>query len=163
MSRKVGDTSLFDLQLEKANAMLGELQGRDSVRVLLAGESPEWLTPDPVEVGSGAIRKLRAQLDGLKPTLGAADLIACVREAADLEAPKDKSVRVIVVFSDRQRFGWRIDERPLWTAVQTRLKQAAIPSSVSVQFLAKAEADNEQSLRKPNRSRRGLSQRSIRR
>jgi len=141
MSRKVGDTSLFDLQLEKANAMLGELTRRDSVRILLAGETPEWLTPDPVEVSSGAIHKLRTQLDGLKPTQGAGDLIACVREAADLEAPKDKSARVIVVFSDRQRFGWRIDERPLWTALQARLQQAAIPSSVNVRFLAKDEAD----------------------
>ena len=69
------------------------------------------------------------QIDELKPTLGAGDLIACVREAADLEAPKDKSARAIVVISDGQRFGWRIDERPLWAAVQARLEQAAIPSS----------------------------------
>jgi uncharacterized protein (DUF58 family) len=110
MSRKVGDTSLFDLQLEKANAMLGELTSRDSVRILLAGETPEWLTPDPVQVGSSAIQKLRTQLDGLRPTQGAGDPIACVREAADLEAPKDKSVRNRRV-QRSQRFGWRIDER----------------------------------------------------
>ena len=141
MSRKVGDTLLFDLQIEKANATLEQLTSRDSVRIILAGETPEWLTPDAIEVSPSAIRKLRTQVDGLKPTLGAGDLIACVREAADLEAPKDKSARVIVVFSDRQRFGWRVDERPLWTAVQTRLKQAAIPASVNVQFLGEGEAD----------------------
>jgi hypothetical protein len=141
MSRKVGDTSLFDLQIEKANALLDKLTGRDSVRVLLAGETPEWLIPDAIQVSPTAIRKLRAQVDSLKPTEGAGDLIACIREAADLEAPKDKSARVIVVFSDRQRFGWRIDERPLWTALQTRLKQSPIPSSVNVQFLTTGDAD----------------------
>jgi len=141
MSRKLGNTSLFDVQIEKANALLDKLTGRDSVRILLAGETPEWLTPDAIQVSPSAIRKLHAQVDSLKPTEGAGDLIACVREAADLEAPKDKSARVIVVFSDRQRFGWRIDERPLWTAVQTRLKQTPIPSTVHVQFLTEKEAD----------------------
>ena len=141
MSRKVGDTSLFDLQIEKANALLEKLTGRDSVRIILAGETPEWLTPDPVQVSPTAIRNLRTQVESLKPTLGAGDVIACVREAADLEAPKDKSARVIVVFSDRQRFGWRMDERPLWTAVQTRLQQAAIPASVNVQFLTEGNAE----------------------
>jgi hypothetical protein len=58
-----------------------------------------------------------------------------VREAADLEPAKDKSARVVVVISDGQRFGWRMDERPVWSAVQSRIKQAAIPTSVSLQLL----------------------------
>ena len=135
MSRRVGGTSLFELQLQKANALLDDLKGSDTVRVLLAGESPEWLSEDSVPASAGAVRKLRAQLHDLKPTLGASDLIACVREAADLEAPKDKSARVIVVISDGQRFGWRMDERPLWAAVQARIKQAPIPTSVSLQLV----------------------------
>ena len=85
--------------------MLAKLTGHDSVRILLAGESPEWLTPDAIPASPSAIRKLYEQLDGLKPTLGGADLVANVREAVDLEAPKDKSARVIVVFTDRQKFG----------------------------------------------------------
>jgi hypothetical protein len=64
-----------------------------------------------------------------------------VREAADMEAPKDKSARVIVLFSDRQRAGWRIDERPLWAAIEARLEQAAIPTSVNLQFLTEGDAD----------------------
>jgi hypothetical protein len=135
MSRKVGGTSLFDLQLQKAHALLDDLKGGDTIRVLLAGESPEWLTDDSLAASAGSVRRLRAQLSELKPTLGAADLIACVREAADLEAPKDKAARVIVVISDGQRFGWRLDERPLWAAVQSRLKQAPLPTSISLQLL----------------------------
>src|SRR5688572_9658835 len=135
MSRRAGDQSLFDLQREKAQTLLRKLQSRDSVRVLLAGESPEWLTPEAVEVNASAVRKLGAQIDALKPMEGAADLVASLREAADLEAAKDKSARVIVVFSDRQKFGWRMDERPLWAALQTRLEQAAIPSIVDLQFV----------------------------
>ena len=141
MTRKVSDISLFDLQIERAGAALDQLTGRDSVRVLLAGETPEWLTPDPIQVSSSAIRALRSKISSLKPTQGAADLVACVREAIDLEAPKDKSARVIAVFTDRQKFGWRLDELPLWAALQTRLAQAVIPSSVNVQFLETGESD----------------------
>jgi hypothetical protein len=135
MSRKLGGESLFDLQLQKAGSLLDQLKAGDSVRVLLAGESPEWLTPDSLPASGAALRKLRAQINELKPTLGASDLLACVREAADLEAAKDKSARVIVVISDGQRFAWRMDERPLWAAVQSRVKQAAIPTTVSLQLL----------------------------
>src|SRR5688572_30067629 len=111
MSRKVGDASLFKTQLQKAQALLDDLKASDTVRVLLAGESPEWLTADSLPASGSALRKLRTQINELKPTLGAADLIACVREAADLEAPKDRSARVIIVITDGQRFGWRVDER----------------------------------------------------
>jgi hypothetical protein len=135
MSRKVGGASLFELQLQKANALLDDLSGSDTVRVLLAGESPEWLTPDSLPINASTRRKLHSQLNELKSTRGAADLIACVREAADIEAPKDKSARVIVVISDGQRFGWRMDERPLWAAVQSRIRQSPIPTTVSLQLL----------------------------
>src|SRR5262245_48463801 len=108
MSRKAGATSLFDLQLEKANALLDRLTSRDSVRVLLAGETPEWLTPDAIPATPAALRSLHSQINALKPSVGGGDIIACVREATDLEVPKDKSARVVVVFSDRQRFGWRM-------------------------------------------------------
>jgi hypothetical protein len=140
MSRKAGGASLFELQLQKAGALLDDLKASDTVRVLLAGGSPEWLTADSIPASGSPLRKLRAQINELKPSLGAADLIACVREAADLEAPKDRSARVIVVVSDGQRFGWRVDERAVWAAVQARIKQAAIPTTVSLQLLG---ADDE--------------------
>jgi len=133
MSRQAGSGTVFELQIQKAGEVLDDLKPSDSVRVLLAGETPEWLTGDSTPATQATIRRLRTQIGELKPTLGASDLIACVREAADLEAAKDKSARVIVVITDGQRFGWRMDERPLWAAVQTRLEQAAIPSSVSIQ------------------------------
>ncbi|MDB6152389.1 MAG: hypothetical protein JWL90_842 [Chthoniobacteraceae bacterium] len=143
MSRKAGGTSLFDLQREKAHALLGNLKGRESVRILLAGDSPEWLTPEAVRVTPAAIRKLNEQLDGLQPTLGASDLLACVRDAADLEASKEISSRLIVIFSDRQRVGWQMDERPLWNAIQARLKRGAVPCTVSIEFLTESEPDTD--------------------
>ncbi|MGI8603666.1 MAG: BatA domain-containing protein [Verrucomicrobiales bacterium] len=137
MSRKVDGASLFDLQLQKANAVLDKLTNTDSVRVLLAGETPEWLTPDALEPNSQSLRKLREDLSKLKPTLGAADLMAAVREAADLEAPPEKAGRSIIVISDGQRFGWRMDERGLWAAVQSRLQKATLPTQVALHFLGR--------------------------
>ena len=135
LSRMAGGGSLFDQEMNMAGDLLGELKSTDSVRILLAGEFPEWLTPDSIPANPSGIRGLRAQLDQLKPTQGAGDLIACVREAADLEAPKDKSGRSIIVLSDGQRFGWKLDERPLWEAVQNRVKKAEIPTAVRLQFI----------------------------
>lgn len=139
MSRQAGSGTLFESQLQKAGAVLDDLKPSDSVRVLLAGETPEWLTSDFVPATQTTIRKLRTQIGEMKPTLGASDLIGCVREAADLEAAKDKSARAIVVITDGQRFGWRMDEKPLWAAVQARLEQAAIPTSVNVQSVGDDE------------------------
>jgi hypothetical protein len=164
MSRKVGGISLFEMQLQKAQALRGislfemqlkkaqalldDLKPVDTVRVLLAGESPEWLTADSLPATGSPLRKLRAQINELKPTLGAADLIGCVREAADLEAAKDRSARVIIVISDGQRFGWRVDERAVWAAIQSRVKQAAVPTSVSLQLLAAEDAPANLSVNK---------------
>jgi hypothetical protein len=135
LSRQVNGSSLFERQLQKAGELLGDLKPSDTVRVLLAGESPEWLTPESLPANASTVRKLRTQIHELKPTLGAADLIACVREAADLEEATDRSARVIVVISDGQRFGWRIDEKPAWAAVQNRIQQSAVPTAVSLEFL----------------------------
>ena len=136
MSRLQGDVTLFELQRQKAHELLDQLRPRDSVRVLLAGEPPEWLTPDPIEATPVALRKLGDQLDHLKSTLAAADLPAALREATDEEAPKEKQSRLIVVITDRQRFSWRLDEAPLWAGIQARLQKASIPTTVSVQLIS---------------------------
>src|SRR6267143_1114983 len=137
MTRKSGGTTLFELQLQKADEVLNELKGSDSVRVLLAGESPEWLTREPMHPS-----KFRGQIHDLKPTLGAGDLLACVREAVELEAPKDKSERVIVVITDGQRFGWRMDDPPLWAALQARMQKSAIPTCVNLHVVGAAKTQN---------------------
>jgi len=135
MSRRIGDGTVFDVAIGKAQEMLGELKGSDSVRVMLARESPQWLTPQALPATPANVRRLRAQINDLKPTLSAANVAGCVHEAADLETPKEKSARVIAVISDRQRFGWRMDEKPLWAVVQARIQQAAIPTTVRVQLV----------------------------
>lgn len=142
MARRADGTTLFELQLQKAGELLDELNASDSVRVLLAGESPEWLTPTSIAGHGSSLRTLRSQLNALRPSLAAADLVACIREAADLEPAKDKSGRLIVVLTDGQRFGWRMDERPLWAALQARLDKAELPTGVNVELLDRPGADS---------------------
>lgn len=137
MTRKSDGATLFELQLNKANELLDELKPSDTVRVLLAGESPEWLTREPAQ--ASAIRK---ELQKIQPTLGAGDLLACVREAVELEAPKDKSERLIVLVTDGQRFGWRMDDPAIWAALQARLQKARIPSRINLQVVDEAKQQN---------------------
>src|SRR5688572_2816682 len=135
MSRKSDGSTLFELQLQKANEVLDELRASDSVRVLLAGESPERLTRE-------ALPRSKVRLEQVQSTLGAGDLLACVREAVELEAPKDKSERLIVVITDGQRFGWRMDDPAIWAAVQARLQKSAIPTRVNLLVVGEPQSQN---------------------
>lgn len=132
--RRAGQQSAFAALISRAKTLIDDLSPNDLVRVVLAGESPEWLSEDPLPGNATTRRRLHAQLDALKPTTAAGDLLAAVREAADLEVPKDKAQRLILVLTDRQRQGWRIDQKPLWESVQRRIKQAAAPTTVSLEF-----------------------------
>lgn len=134
MSRQSGGESLFQWQIEKAHQVLNGLGGGDMVRVLLAGESPEWLGDGPVPATLSALRRLHSQLDALKPTLGKADLIGCLREAADMEPPPNLSARLIHVISDGRRFGWRLEDGPLWASLQSSLHRTAIPTTVRIEL-----------------------------
>ena len=134
-TRRADGTTLFDREREAAERVISDLGSADSLRVLLAGETPEWLTRDAVPAQTGPLRKVRAQLAEVKATQGGTDLLAAVREAADLEAPKDKSARIIVLVTDGQRHGWHADEAAVREAVGTRLAKSAIPTAVSVQFV----------------------------
>lgn len=153
MNRRSGGASLFELQLQRAYALLGELKRADSLRVLIAGESPEWLTDEPVTPTAASLRQLRARLEQLRPSLAKADLAACIREAVDLEPAKDKVQRVVILLSDGQRFGWRLDEPPLWTALQARLEQAGIPTTLSLQWVESQASHQNLSLNRMDTAR----------
>ena len=137
MTRKSDGGTLFELQLQKANELLDELSASDSVRVLLAGESPEWLVQE-----SAALSRAQPRLREVQVTGGGGDLLACVREAVELEAPKDKSERVVMVVTDGQRFGWRMDDPAIWAGLQARIQKSAIPTRVNLHIVGEAKTQN---------------------
>jgi hypothetical protein len=126
MTRRSDGATLFELQMKKTDELLGDLKASDSVRVLLAGESPEWVTRE----GTAASK---VQLREVEPTSGGGDLLACVREAVELEAPKDKSERVII---------WRMDDPAVWAALQARVQKGAIPMRVNLHIAGEAGTQN---------------------
>ena len=135
MSQQVGEQTLFDLQIEQANAILDEISPTDTIRVLLAGETQRWLTPGPVDGENAALRRIRAQIEQLQPTLGSANLSACIHEVLDLEPPKDKMVRLMSVITDGQKYSWRWDETQSWTEIENKMQASNIPAIVNVQIL----------------------------
>ncbi|HTD88695.1 MAG TPA: BatA domain-containing protein [Candidatus Binatia bacterium] len=137
MTRKSEGATLFELQMKKAEELLDGLKASDSVRVLLAGESPEWLIREPT-----ALSRAQPQLKQVEPTVGGGDLLACVREAVELEAAKDKSERVVMVITDGQRYGWRMDDPAIWAALQTRIQKAAIPTRVNLHVVGQGKTQN---------------------
>src|SRR5687768_1800381 len=64
MTRKSDGATLFELQLQKANELLDELRASDSARVLLAGESPEWLVQESAALSRAQPRLREVQVTG---------------------------------------------------------------------------------------------------
>lgn len=137
MTRRSDGATLFELQMKEAEELLDGLKASDSVRVLLAGESPEWLIREPT-----ALSRAQPRVKEVEPTLGGGDLLACVREAVELEAPKDKSERVVMVITDGQRQGWHMDDAAIWAALQARIQKAAIPTRVNLHLVSEGKTQN---------------------
>ncbi|HKQ36470.1 MAG TPA: CARDB domain-containing protein, partial [Verrucomicrobiae bacterium] len=101
------------------------------------GESPEWLIREPT-----SLSRVQPRLQDVQPTFGAGDLLACVRESVELEAPKDKSERVVMVITDGQRYGWRMDDPAIWTALQARIQKGPIRTRVNLYVVGQARTEN---------------------
>lgn len=138
-AQREGDQTLFALQLEKARQLMRGLTARDTIRVLLAGETPEWLLAEPVAATSGVITKVGSELAELQPTLGSADIAASVREALELEVAEDKIARIISVVTDGQAYGWRLEEGGFWKALKTQRDKARVPTTINLHVIGSAE------------------------
>ena len=159
MSRKAGRTSLSICRSRtRERPARSNSNRRDSVRVLLAGESPEWLTPEtrsPVNASRRcahcARNSMRTETDAGR---GGLDRRACAKPPIS-KPPKDKSARVIVVVhAIGQRFGWRLDERPLWAALQDASATGHDPHAASACNSVGTRSGHGQHLREPDRMRR---------
>ncbi len=135
MARRSDGASAFERLIQRGTALLDDLHPSDTVRVLLAGETPAWLLPEPLAASGAALATVRARIQALRPTLGGGDLLASIREAVDLEPARDKAGRRIIVISDGQRFGWRLDEQPAWTSILSRIAGAAVPITVDLEWV----------------------------
>jgi len=131
-SQTVGSQRLFDLVLQEANRLIGELRQGDMVRVLLADAGPEWLTPVAIPVNANVKREICARLEKLTPSLGAADMLRCAQEAVAAEPANEQASRLVVLLTDGQSYGWRTASPGAWRDVHNKVRQMPIPAELRV-------------------------------
>ena len=125
----------FDAILAEADRLVGQLNDSDTLRVLLASSVPQWLTPAAVPMNGDSKRQLIEQLHQLKPSLGSADMVRCLWQAADAESVNERATRLIVVLTDGQSYGWQGEAAHAWKAFHESLDSPAKSALVHVKLL----------------------------
>ena len=140
MSRQTDGGTAFDIARRQARELLDELAADELVQVVLASESPRWLTPEAVRATASTRDKLKSALAALRPTRGAAGLFACLNAVASSPPTEGVLARQVVVFTDGQAYGWQLETLPAWRGFRDLCERSPTPISVDVVACAPAEA-----------------------
>jgi hypothetical protein len=126
-ARKTSGGTLFDQEVDQAVKLIHQLNAADTVRVLLASPSPEWLT-DSAQIADNSTQEgLISRLHQLLPNGGAADIPKAVHTAIKTEPTSKDVARFVTVIADNQAFGWRADATSEWASLFTLSQRAKPP------------------------------------
>jgi hypothetical protein len=131
MSREIGDDSATARMNEKALETIDSLSAGDGVQILLAVGS-EWATAETVAADSQGKRQLRNIIESIEPTQGAANLLAALQDAVQLQTEHDPSGRRVLVFTDTQASSWQLDAGPAWQQLAAEREAAKFPITIAV-------------------------------
>ncbi|QDU78476.1 hypothetical protein Pla110_01800 [Polystyrenella longa] len=124
--------TLFDELKIAVNEELDELNDGTQLRVLLAGERPDWLYPAALELSSDTRSRLKQDLNKLEPTMASANLGATLMLSMETEPEQDVYLRKIKLFTDGFAEGWEADSNTLWQKIRHQQERAAISTSIQV-------------------------------
>jgi len=130
-AQHAGDGSLFDRLLERADQLVAGLNEQDTVRVMLASQTPQWLVPAAVSMNGEAANQLRARMREVKPTLAAGDMPRCVEEAIAAEG-RDQAQRIVTVLTDGQAYGWRPAAGSTWRSLHEQASKRGKEAIINV-------------------------------
>ena len=122
---------VFDRVAERAQELVRGLSDADTVRVMLAANGPQVLTPAALAADSGTRAQLVERIAALRPTLGSADWQACIERALAGDADDRAVARFIVVLADGSAEGWKSDSAG-WQNVRRALEGSKVPVTVNV-------------------------------
>ncbi|HEX2475736.1 MAG TPA: BatA domain-containing protein, partial [Lacipirellulaceae bacterium] len=143
MAREVEGESAAGKMKAQALDHLDSLSAADGAQIILAAGS-EWATAEPIAADSAGRQRLRKIVEEAEPTLGSADLLACLQSAVHLQAEKEPAGRRIVVFTDSQKSGWRTEAAGAWQQLKADCDASMFPITIEVVDcgLDPAEVDN---------------------
>lgn len=111
--------SNFQTAVQEAEEIIAEAGSGSAFAVVLAGEVPVPLTPQPALNRTELLEKLKAAA----PAPGGAALFDAVSLAAMTLAEGGNPQKEIIVITDGQRRGWEVDEPARWEALEQGLRQ----------------------------------------
>ncbi len=132
MSRDVSGETPFSALPDHVADLFDELSSGDVVQVMTAVGGPRWLTSEAIHADASAKEKLLSQIRTLQPTDGAADLFSCVQAAVSIEPAAGARARHVVVLSDGQAHGWRIDALSGWRRLLNVVEASELPVTLQV-------------------------------
>ena len=121
--------------LQLARQFLKDLRPGDSIQVIDAREQPQVVLPEATR----DTYRVREVLNDLPAPSGSADLPAAINRAIQLLSVGTNLQREVVVFTDLQALGWKIDDKILWTRFDDVRSQSSIPPRVWIMDTASGE------------------------
>lgn len=127
-SVKTSSGVAFEQIRKQAQSLLDHTPSDTDVRVMLAAEGPRWIDQQQ----STSRQRLRGAIEKLQPTTGAANFLSCLRLAATFDAGREPLDRQVVVVTDNQAHGWRLDAAGVWARLGDAIKAGDRRVHVSV-------------------------------
>ena len=105
-----GGKTVFQLAVEEAKAVVSEAPRGTAFLVVLGGPSPQAMTASPLTHRADVL----GVLDGLTPMGGSFRAHEALGVATLALAQGTNTTKEMIVFTDSQRSGWRLDEPDAW-------------------------------------------------
>jgi len=109
-----GGKSVFELAIEEAKQLVTEAPRGTAFVVILGGPSPEAKTASPLTHRADVL----GVLDTLRPLGGSFRAHEALGVATLALAQGNNTSKEIIVFTDAQRSGWRLDDPSAWKTLQ---------------------------------------------
>src|SRR3990172_11174723 len=71
-------------------------------------------------------------MEGLKPTLGAADMPTCLQAALLAKSPPEATSRLVVVVTDGTARGWAAEAGSRWLTIREIATRAPLPTALNI-------------------------------
>lgn len=142
MARTDGLTSLHDKAIRRAKDFISTLQPGDTVAVIDARDQPIRVIDSPVQDRS----IVSAELDELPPPSGAASLRQACEDAIGVLGRCSNAAREVVVFTDRQRNSWTMDNESAWKRFDEVLNFPSVRPNIWVIDVAEGLAELQQNI-----------------
>lgn len=131
--RTVDDATLLDRFVRLANEQQQKFPPGDLVRYLVTSPYPTWVTPVGIRIPANTSAEVANKVPQIQATHGSGDLLAALRKA--IQSPLEDATtakRSIIVYADRQRSDWQVDDVNRWQQLKSALAATAIPTEIEL-------------------------------